>query len=71
MVFYQIVLKAKKKKLFLSFLKISLNHISIKISSKEDNIATLACPSHHSPSVFPLGSKRLIEDRQVPQKASA
>lgn len=73
MVFYQIVLKAKKKKrnFFLSFFKISLNHISIKVSSKEDNTATLAYPSHHSCSVFPLGSKRLMEDEQVPQKTSA
>ena len=71
MVFYQILLKAKKKKLFPSFLKISLNHISIKVSSKEDNTATLSYPSHHSYSIFPLGSKQLIEDKQVPQKASA
>lgn len=69
MVFYQIVLKAKKQKLFLSFLKI--NHISIKISSKKDNTATVSYLSHHSYPVFPLGSKQLIEDKQVPRKASA
>lgn len=61
MVFYQIVLKAKKQKLFLSFLKI--NHISIKISSKKDNTATVSYLSHHSYSLFPLGSKQLIEDK--------
>ena len=45
MVLYQIVLKAKKKRnFFLSFLKISLNHISIKISSKEDNTANTSLP---------------------------
>ena len=72
MVFYQIVLKAKKKKkknkFFISFFKISLNHISIKVSSKEDNTATLAYPSHHSCSVFPLGSKRLMGDERYHRK---